>query len=154
MALNIKDLAISSPAFGNGDPIPRRYAQEGDDTSPPLVVTGVPEGTRELAVICHDPDAPLPHGFTHWVLYGIPPTADGITEGGGGAFKEGDCDYGTRGYRGPNPPPGHGPHLYYFFVYALDAEIPDGPGLTRPELLDRVSERMIEMNRLVGTYER
>ena len=154
MAINIKDLAISSPAFGFGEPIPTRHAVEGDNISPRLEWTGVPEGTKQLAVICHDPDAPLPHGFTHWVIYGIPPTATGIEEDGGSAFTEGVNGWGQVGYGGPNPPPGHGTHCYYFFVYALDSEIPDGPGLSRAELLDRISERMIEMNRTMGTYSR
>ncbi len=154
MALNIKDLAITSPAFGFGEPIPTRHTGEGEDVSPELRWTGVPEGTRQLAVICHDPDAPLPHGFTHWVVYGIPPSATGIPEGGGGEFSEGRTDFGQTGYGGPAPPPGHGTHHYYFFIYALDSEITDGPGLTRLELLDRVSDHLIEMNRLVGTYYR
>ena len=154
MALNIKDLAITSPAFGFGEPIPTRHTGEGEDVSPELRWTGVPEGTRQLAVICHDPDAPLPHGFTHWVVYGIPPSATGVPEGGGGEFSEGRTDFGQTGYGGPAPPPGHGTHHYYFFIYALDSEITDGPGLTRLELLDRVSDHLIEMNRLVGTYYR
>ena len=154
MALNIKDLAITSPAFGFGEPIPTRHTGEGEDVSPELRWTGVPEGTRQLAVICHDPDAPLPHGFTHWVVYGIPPSATGIPEGGGGEFPEGRTDFGQTGYGGPAPPPGHGTHHYYFFIYALDSEITDGPGLTRLELLERISDHLIEMNRLVGTYYR
>lgn len=154
MALNIKDLAISSPAFDFGERIPTRHTGEGEDVSPELRWTGVPEGTRQLAVICHDPDAPMPHGFTHWVVYGIPPSATGIPEGAGGEFPEGRTDFGQTGYGGPAPPPGHGTHHYYFFVYALDSEITDGPGLTRLELLDRISAHLIEMNRTVGTYSR
>lgn len=154
MGLNIKDLEISSSAFDWGGPIARRYAKDGDDVSPPLSWSGVPEGTRQLALVCHDPDAPLPDGFTHWVVYGIPATAGGIAEGGGGEFTEGRNDYGDLGYGGPQPPEGHGRHHYYFWLYALDTEIGDGPGLTRHELLQRIGEHIIEQNRLVGTYER
>ena len=153
MGLNIKDLTVSSPAFSAGGPIPDRHAKDHGDVSPALQWNGVPDGTRQLAVICHDPDAPLPHGFTHWVVYGIPPDTQEIAEGQGGQFTEGQNDFGATGYGGPQPPPGHGPHHYYFWVYALDAPVDAGPGLTRAELLDRIGERIIEQNRLVGTYE-
>lgn len=154
MALNIKDLKITSPAFGPDQPIPARHARDGDDVSPQLDFSGVPEGTRQLALVCHDPDAPLVHGFTHWVLYGIPADASGIPEGGGSAFVEGVNDYGDSGWGGPQPPPGHGPHHYYFWLYALDTELDAGPGLTRADLLARIEDHVIEQARLVGTYER
>lgn len=154
MPLNIKDLTITSPAFDAEGAIPRKYAKDGDDVSPPVEWSGVPEGTRQLALICHDPDAPLPDGFAHWVVYGIPPSASGIPEGGGGQYTQGRNDYGDQGYGGPQPPEGHGRHHYYFWIYALDTEIDAEPGLNRRELLDRISEHIVEQNRLVGTYER
>lgn len=154
MGLNIADLEISSPAFGAGERIPTRHAKEGDDVSPALEWTGVPDGTAELAVICHDPDAPLPRGFTHWVATGIPADADGIEEGGGDAFVEGQNDFGDAGYGGPAPPEGHGVHHYYFWLYALDTELDAEPGLTRAQLLDRMDGHIIEQNRVVGLYER
>lgn len=154
MGLNIKDLKITSDAISQGGRIPDRHVYEHDNVSPALSWSGVPEGTRQLAVICHDPDAPLPRGFTHWVVYGIPADADGIPEGGGGQFTEGKSDFGEQGYGGPMPPEGHGTHHYYFWVYALDTEVDAGPGLTRDELLDRIGDHIIEQNRLVGTYER
>lgn len=154
MGLNIKDLKIASPAFGFGEQIPKQYTSDGDDVSPPLEISGVPEGTASLAVICHDPDAPLPHGHTHWVLYAIPPDVRSIPEGGGDHYAEGDNEDGNRGYGGPAPPQGHGPHHYYFHVYALDEEIGVAPALTRKDLLDRMEGHIIEQNRLVGIYER
>ena len=152
--MNIKDLAVSSPAFAWGAPIPARHTVDGDDISPELRISGVPEGTRSLAVVCHDPDAPMLHGFTHWVVYGIPATVTAIPEGGGGEYEQGGTDFGKTGYGGPAPPPGHGTHHYYFWVYALDEEIGAAPTLTRAELLDRMDGHVIEQNRLVGTYER
>jgi Raf kinase inhibitor-like YbhB/YbcL family protein len=154
MPLNIKDLAISSPAFGQGEPIPTKHTGEGEDVSPPLEWSGVPEGTRQLALICHDPDAPLPHGFTHWMLYGIPPETIGLPEGDDGGFTEGRTDFGKAGYGGPMPPEGHGPHRYYFWLYALDTELDARPGLTRAELLSAIEDHVIEQARLVGTYQR
>jgi Raf kinase inhibitor-like YbhB/YbcL family protein len=154
LGLNIKDLAISSEAFEHLGRIPSRHATDGDDISPAIRWSGVPEGTRQLAVICHDPDAPLPDGFTHWVVYGIPADATGIEEGGGGAFTEGTNDFGNAGYGGPMPPEGHGQHHYYFWVYALDTEVDAEPGLTRRQLLDRIADAVLEQNRVIGTYER
>jgi Raf kinase inhibitor-like YbhB/YbcL family protein len=154
MPLNIKDLAISSSAFSNEGHIPTRHTGEGDDVSPQLSISGVPEGTQQLAIICHDPDAPLPYGFTHWVCYGIPADTTEIPEGGGGEFSEGGNDMGNTGYNGPMPPEGHGAHHYYFWVYALDAELELSPGKSRAELLDAMSDHIIEQARIVGTYER
>ncbi|MBW3561158.1 MAG: YbhB/YbcL family Raf kinase inhibitor-like protein [Actinobacteria bacterium] len=153
MGLNIGDLQVSSPAFERGGAIPREHAKDGDDVSPPLEWSGVPDEAQQLAVICHDPDAPLPRGFTHWVLYGIPADTTAVPGGGGGQFVEGTNDFGDEGYGGPQPPPGHGTHHYYFWVYALDTELDLKPGLTRDELLDDISDHIVEQNRLIGTYE-
>jgi Raf kinase inhibitor-like YbhB/YbcL family protein len=152
MGLNIKDLRIRSAAFEDGGRIPDRHTTNGENISPPLEWSGVPDGTRQLAVICHDPDAPLPDGFTHWLVYGVPPTETGFPEGGG-KFTEGRNDFGDQGYGGCAPPPGHGTHRYYFWVYALDTEVTAGPGLTRAELLDQIRDHVVEQARTVGTYE-
>lgn len=153
MAINIRDLNIGSPAFGTHGEIPARHAGDGDDVAPEIRWSGVPDGTRQLALVCHDPDAPLAHGFTHWIVYGIPPDAEGIPEGGG-QFAEGRNDFGNQGYNGPAPPPGHGTHHYYFWVYALDTELDARPGMTRAELLDQIVDHVIEQARVVGTYKR
>lgn len=152
--MHLGDLQITSSAFRHGGPIPERHTAEGDDVSPPLEWSDVPEGTRQLALVCHDPDAPLTDGFTHWVVYGIPADATGIAEGAGGDHVEGASDFGSEGYGGPAPPPGHGTHHYYFHLYALDAELDAGPGLARQALLDRIDAHIIEQARLVGTFER
>lgn len=152
--MDTEGLQISSPAFSWGAQIPVKHTADGEDVSPPLQFSGVPEGTRSLAVICHDPDAPRPDGFTHWVAYAIPPDTTAIPEGGGEQYPQGDNDFGKTGYGGPAPPPGHGTHHYYFWVYALDEEIGAAPALGRRELIDRMEGHIIEQNRLVGTYER
>ncbi|MBW4474894.1 MAG: YbhB/YbcL family Raf kinase inhibitor-like protein [Stenomitos rutilans HA7619-LM2] len=154
MGLNIKDLRISSPAFTTLDRMPQRYTSEGDNVSPPLTWSGLPAGTQQLALICYDPDAPLPCGFTHWLLYGIPANIDRIAEAEGGKFSEGMNSENKPGYTGPAPPPGHGSHHYYFWLYALDAELDLKPGLDREQLLDAIADHIIEQARLVGVYER
>lgn len=152
MRIGSGDLTVHSPAFGAGERIPERHTAKGENISPALEWSGVPPEARQLAVVCLDPDAPWLQGFTHWVLYGIPATVTGVPEGGGGLYVEGVRSKGQSGYSGPNPPPGNGIHHYYFFLYALDTEITDGPGLTREELLERIDGHTIAMNRLVGTY--
>lgn len=151
--LNLGDLEIHSPAFGAHGEIPGRHAADREDVSPALEWSAVPDGTRQLALICHDPDAPLADGFTHWVVYGIPADAGGIPEGGGDRFTEGVNSMGDQRYMGPAPPPGHGPHHYFFSLYALDTELDDGPGLTSDQLLDRIRDHILEQARVVGTYE-
>ena len=153
MALNIQDLRVTSPTFGQGEAIPDRHTTNGENVSPALEFSGVPEGTRQLALVCHDPDAPLPRGFTHWVVYGIPPSTTGIPEGGGTEFPHGVTGYGENAYGGPQPPPGHGTHHYFFWLYALDTEVDAGPGLSREELLAKIEDHVLEQARLVGTYE-
>ncbi len=147
-------IEITSSAFEMGGEIPEEHTGDGEDASPPLEWTGVPEGTKELVVTCDDPDAPLPYGWVHWVLYNIPPTTTGLAAGSSGGFVEGPNDFGNQGYGGPMPPPGHGAHQYYFWIYALDAVLDLPPGLTRRELLERIEGHVIEQARLVGTYER
>ncbi len=152
MALNIQDLAISSGAFADGERIPDANVYDKGNTSPALSWSGLPEGTKQLAIICHDPDAPLPWGFTHWVVYGIPADATGIDEGDASPYTQGTTSFGEQAYGGPMPPEGHGTHHYYFWVYALDANVDAEPGLTREQLLGKIEDHIIEQNRVVGTY--
>jgi Raf kinase inhibitor-like YbhB/YbcL family protein len=150
--LNVADLRLRSPAFHHHEHIPPRHAGDGEDVAPALEWTGVPEGTQAFAVVVHDPDAPLVDGFTHWVVYGIPAGATGLPEGGGDAIA-GVNSFGNAGYNGPAPPPGHGTHHYYFWVYALDDDLELVPGLDRRALLAEIEDHVIEQARLVGTYK-
>lgn len=152
--MNIKDLRIHSPVFTSLEPIPKRYTSDGENTSPPLEWSGIPSGTQQLAIICHDPDAPSPFGFTHWLLYNIPPIIHQIAVGSSGTFTEGVNSAKQSGYTGPAPPKGHGIHHYYFWLYALDTELDLKPGLQREQLLDAIADHVIEQARLVGIYER
>lgn len=150
--LNVANLRISSPAFDAHGRIPEHHTGDSDDVSPPLEWSGPPQGTQAFAVVVHDPDAPLVDGFTHWVLYGIPGDATGLAEGEPG-FVAGRNSFGNAGYNGPAPPPGHGPHHYYFWVYALDAPLDLEQGLDRRQLLERIEDHVIEQARVIGIYE-
>lgn len=149
--LNLGELKLRSPAFDHHSSIPERHAKAGENVAPALAWEGLPEGTQSIAICVHDPDAPLVDGFTHWVAYGIDPATSGLAEGGADAFQ-GVNSGGGEGYTGPAPPPGHGTHHYYFWVYALDRDPELEPGLDRRALLDRIEDLVIEQARLVGTY--
>ncbi len=150
-SLNVADLKVSSPAFTHHTRIPDRHSGDGEDVSPALEWTGVPEGTRAFAVVVHDPDAPLVDGFTHWVAYRIPGDATGLTEGATDLVA-GTNSFGNAGYNGPAPPPGHGTHHYYIWVYALDSDLELAPALDRRALIDAIEDHVIEQARLVGTF--
>jgi Raf kinase inhibitor-like YbhB/YbcL family protein len=149
--LNVADLRVSSPAFEGHRSIPDRHTSNGENIAPPLEWSGAPDGTKAFAVVLHDPDAPLVDGFTHWVAYGIPGDATGLPEGGEGVVN-GVNSLGEEGYTGPAPPPGHGTHHYYFWVYALDEDVDLPPRLDRRALLDRIEDHVIEQARTTGTY--
>jgi Raf kinase inhibitor-like YbhB/YbcL family protein len=149
-----KALYLTSPVFAANGPIPRRYTGEGEDVSPPLSWSGVPTHSKELALICDDPDAPQPTPWVHWVAYAIPPMLTGLPENAHENVIEGRNDFGRRGYNGPMPPPGHGVHHYHFRLYALDQSLQRGPGITKQQLLEAISGHVLAEGELVGTYER
>ena len=151
MPLNIKDLKISSPDIAPLGRIDKRFALDDANDVPRLSITGAPAGTVELALICHDPDAPLPHGFTHWVLYGLPPQDLELGADANSRFRPGPNGAGVFAWAGPQPPAGHGPHHYYFWVYALDAAVEGTP--SREEFLERYADHILEQARLVGIFE-
>ena len=154
MELRLKELEITSPAFGNLATIPQRYTSDGENVSPPLKWSKIPPETKELALICHDPDAPLPWGFTHWVLYNIPADITELEEAGEDLFTTGVNTSGSKGYTGPAPPPEHGSHYYYFWLYALDRSLKLQASLNREELLHAIADSVTAQARLVGIYER
>jgi Raf kinase inhibitor-like YbhB/YbcL family protein len=146
------DFILTSPAFSDGEAIPPRYTCEGANLSPPLSWSGLPEGTRSLALIMDDPDAPV-GTFTHWLAWGIDPEVGGLAAGER-APVEGRNDFGVTGYGGPCPPPGHGPHRYFFRLYALDSEVGLHPGAIRKELERALEGHLLGEAVLVGVYQR
>jgi Raf kinase inhibitor-like YbhB/YbcL family protein len=150
MALFIASLTISSPDFEPLGPINARFSGAGGNETPRLDISGAPEGTVELAVICNDPDAPLPHGFTHWTVYGIPADVTTLDLSAPGV-KVGPNGMGQHAWSGPWPPEGHGIHHYYFWVYALSRRVEGSP--TREEFLDECGDAIIEQARVVGTFQ-
>jgi Raf kinase inhibitor-like YbhB/YbcL family protein len=151
----IKDgvgFSLTSTAFDHEGRIPARHSCEGEDVSPPLAWAEVPEGTASLALICDDPDAPS-GTFVHWVAWGIEPASGGLGEGESPP-SEGTGGFGEAGYRGPCPPPGHGPHRYFFRLFALDSELELAPSASREELEAAMEGNVVGDTLLLGTYER
>jgi Raf kinase inhibitor-like YbhB/YbcL family protein len=145
-------MELTSTAFAGGQPIPQRHSCEGEDLSPPLSWTDVPEGATSLALIVDDPDAPG-GTFTHWLGWGLDPAAGRLGEGEA-APVEGRNDFGATGYRGPCPPPGHGPHRYFFRLHALADELELEPGAGRADLEQALAGRSVSVTELMGMYER
>ena len=150
MPLNIKDLKITSADFEPLGMLRDEHSGDKGNVLPRLTVSGVPAEARELAVICHDPDAPLARGFTHWVVYGIAPSATDLSDAQE-KYRVGPNSAGQNHYYGPQPPAGHGKHHYYFWVYALNTNVQGTP--TREDFLRQYADNIIEQNRIVGIYE-
>jgi Raf kinase inhibitor-like YbhB/YbcL family protein len=146
------EFELRSPEFERGQPIPRKHTCEGEDVSPPLAWAGAPEGTASLALVVDDPDAPS-GTFTHWLAWGIDPAAGSLAEGEAGPV-EGRNDFGSSGWRGPCPPPGHGPHRYSFRLYALESELDLPAGAGKTEVERAIAEGVLAAAELVGTHER
>ena len=155
-------IELKTTAFAEGAPIPKKYTGDGQDVSPPLSWSNLPAGTKELALICDDPDAPTAEPWVHWVIYKIPLDLPGLAEGIGKAARlkepaallQGKNSWNTVGYRGPKPPPDHRIHHYFFKLYALEARLAVEPGLTKATLLEEMSDHVLGQGQLVGTYLR
>jgi Raf kinase inhibitor-like YbhB/YbcL family protein len=153
-------MELRSPAFPHNGAIPRQYTCEGADVSPPLQWQGIPSGTKSLALIVDDPDAPDPRAprrtWVHWVLFNIPPSATALPEGVPSAqlprgTREGLNDWKRTGYGGPCPPIGR--HRYFFKLYALDTVLElDKP--TKAELETAMHGHILAEAVLIGTYQR
>ncbi len=115
---------VTSSGFTDGGGLPDAQVQAKGNRSPQLSWSGAPEGTKSFAVTCYDPDAPTGSGFWHWTVANIPADVTGLEEGAAApaGAVEGRTDFGTPGFGGAAPPPGHGPHHYIFTVFAVDTE--------------------------------
>jgi len=151
MPLNIRHLSISSPDIDTLGRIDPRFSADGGNQIPTLQISGVPSEAVELAIILTDPDAPLPHGFTHWTIFNLP-AKDGMVDAGAVAQAHiGKNGMGVTSYSGPQPPLGHGVHHYYFWVYALDSRVEGTPN--REEFLATYAASIVEQNRFVATFQ-
>jgi Raf kinase inhibitor-like YbhB/YbcL family protein len=146
------EFKLSSPSFADGAAIPARHTCDGENLSPRLTWSGTPEGTRSLALVVDDPDAPR-GTFTHWVAYDIPPETAELGEGAT-LGTQGRNSFGGTGYGGPCPPPGDDAHRYRFTLYALDLPSVPLKNGTREELEAKIDTHVLATARLVGKYQR
>ena len=152
------NFSINSTAFSEGERIPDRYTCEGEDISPPLTWSNLPEGVHSLALISDDPDAPV-GTWDHWVIYNIPAGSNGLTEAtptdeslSDGA-KQGLNSWGRTGYGGPCPPPGN-PHRYFFKLYALDTILALPVDKDKSSVENAMRGHILAEAQLMGTYSR
>lgn len=141
---------ITSSAFNEGASIPTEYTCDGANIAVPLAWSGVPEGTKEMALVMDDPDA---RGYVHWVVVGIPPTASGL--GGGAPLPAGAQDgrrSGGVGYTGPCPP--SGTHHYVFTLYALSSTPAWATTPAAADVREAAAGVTLASATLSGTYKR
>ena len=145
---------LSSGAFRNGEAMPKRYAQEGENLSPPLRWEDAPEETKSFALIVEDPDAPS-GTCRHWAIYNIDAGANNLPEGvSAGEFAQARNYAGRARYDGPKPPKGHGPHHYHFRLAALDVPSLEVRNDANALELWRAAEpHILAEAEFVGTYE-
>ena len=151
-------IPVFTPVFSQGQPIPLKFTCEGENSSPELKWSALPEETKSLALIMDDPDAPM-GTFVHWVIYNIPANLTWLPEGVStepqvsGIGTQGVNSARKTGYTGPCPPPGK-PHRYYFTLYVLDTDISFEPGLGKVQLLALIEEHILAQGQVMGTYQR
>lgn len=155
--LELMKIDLASSAFKNGEMIPGKYTCDGEELSPPLSWSGIPQGAKSIALISDDPDAPK-GDWVHWLIFNLPSDTKGLPEGvshderlASGAVQ-GIHDGKGVGYGGPYPP--SGTHRYYFKVYALDTELALGPDVTKKSLLKAMEGHILAQGELMGRYKR
>ncbi len=154
---NMNKIQLSSDAFAHEALIPSEYSCEGDDLSPLLKWANIPNGTMSLVLTCVDPDAPM-GDWIHWLAWNIPADWESlpkdISPDDQSQFTQGINSWGRTGYGGPCPPVGHGPHRYYFTIYALDKELSLDSSAHLDDLLQAVENHILGKSILMGKYER
>jgi len=151
------DIKITSSAFEEGGLIPSKYTCDGANVSPPLRWEAVPEGTKSIALISDDPDAPVGI-WVHWVIFNLPADTKELPENvppdktlPSGA-RQGINDFRKIGYGGPCPP--SGTHRYFFKIYALDTVLDLPAGATKGDLLKAMEGHILGEGKLMGQYKR
>ncbi|MBN1198338.1 MAG: YbhB/YbcL family Raf kinase inhibitor-like protein [Bacteroidales bacterium] len=153
----MEPIQIQSSAFTGQTSIPSQYTCDGINISPPLSWSGIPAGTKSIALICDDPDAPS-GDWVHWILFNIPPTVHSLKEGFSYHDKPspemvgGKNGRGQLEYTGPCPP--SRTHRYFFKLFALDRALALPEGCSKQELLNAMEGHMLAYGELVGLYRR
>ena len=151
-------MQLTSAVFQQGAEIPSYYTSDGEDVSPEISWKDAPANTKSFVLVVHDPDAPRPGGYTHWVLYNIPAETGHIEEKVPnqeqipGLGTQGKNDSGKIGYVGPAPP--SGTHRYFFRLFAIDKMLDLAPGATHQQVSAAIKGHILAQAELMGTYEK
>ena len=157
MTASIAKIEMESDVVQPGATIPKKYSCDGEDVSPSLSWRKIPSNTRELVLICDDPDAPM-GTWVHWVVYGISPETTGLPENIArkdttAGLMQGKNSFGNIGYGGPCPPKGK-PHRYFFKLYAVDKVTDSKPGASKADIMKIIEGHILAQGELMGTYGR
>ncbi len=157
-------IQVRSSAFLHQSEIPQRYTPLGDNVSPQLSWSEIPANARSIVLVVEDPDAPLPRPFVHAIVYNLPPDGE-VPEGALPTFERraqpvptefrlGKNTFGKLLFRGPSPVADHGPHRYYFQVFALDTTLTFHAPPRRNDIADAMNGHVLAKGLLIGTFER
>ena len=148
----MKGLQLVSPAFKHNEFIPEKYTCDGKDINPPLLIENIPSGTKSMALIVDDPDAPA-GTWVHWVVWNISPDTKEMKESSvpEGA-QQGVNDFRKHQYGGPCPP--SGTHRYFFKLYALDTMLNLGSKAKKSDIEQAMKGHILEKTELIGRYRR
>ena len=142
----------ASSVFKDGELIPLKFTCKGENINPRFELSDTPKDAKSIAVIMDDPDAPI-GTFVHWVVWNIPISKQ-IPENARNLGADGSGTMGSLGYHGPCPPPGFGPHRYFFKFYALDCLLELKPGSGKDGLLKAMEGHVLASAELMGRFER
>lgn len=149
-----ESLSVTSSAFSEGGPVPSKYSCDGSDVSPPLRISGLPQGARYVALVMDDPDAPS-GTWTHWAWWDLPAGPADLGEGADvtdAGAREGKNSWGRTGYGGPCPP--SGTHRYYFRAFATEEPLGLPSGASVGAVWDALAQKAVAQGELMGTYSR
>ncbi len=144
------EMTLTSPVFAQDEAIPLVFSCDGDDISPELIWSGIPETAVSLVLIMDDPDAPV-GTWDHWLLFNMPPDLEGLPQGET-AGTDGNNSWNRTGYGGPCPP--GGTHRYFFKLYALDTILDLPTGTAKGALEAAMDGHILGQVELMGTYTR
>ena len=160
-ALDRADVFVAiSPTLKNNETLPmeqvyKGYGCSGGNRAPEISWTNAPINTKSYAIICHDPDAPRPNGWYHWLMVNIPLNVNSYKGSVPTGALETVTDFNTTGYGGACPPVGHGIHRYNFTVYALDVEKLDVTKDSKPmDVENLVKSHAVAKSTITGLFER
>lgn len=154
----VPEFTLESPDFAYGQELPNTVRADGGNVSPALRWTGAPAATKSYVLTLYDPDAPTGSGFWHWAIRDIPADTTELSAGVGSDLPDGaramPNEMRIAEFGGAAPPPGHGPHRYFFTLSALDVDALDVPDDATPAVLGfMMREHVIGRAQLMGTSE-